>query len=63
MVASIEPMYDSIKLKLVCVSSGAPRLFDAVQDAVTDPSHSADSIGLNKKTDNRRFVPALLWLE
>ena len=49
MVASSEPMYDSIKLKLVCVSSGAPRLFDAVQDGVTDPSHSADSIGLNKK--------------
>ena len=45
MVASSEPMYDSLKLKLVCVSSGAPRLFDAVQDAVTDPSHSADSIG------------------
>ena len=49
MVASSEPMYDSLKLKLVCVSSGAPRLFDAVQDGVTDPSHSADSIGLNKK--------------
>ena len=45
MVASSEPMYDSLKLKLVCVSSGAPRLFDAVQDGVTDPSHSADSIG------------------
>ena len=42
-------MYDLIKLKLVCVSSGAPRLFDAVQDGVTNPSHSADSIGLNKK--------------
>ena len=49
MVASSEPMYDSLKLKLVCVSSGAPRLFDAFQDGVTDPSHSADSIGLNKK--------------
>ena len=45
MVASSEPMYDSLKLKFVCVSSGAPRLFDAVQDRVTDPSHSADSIG------------------
>ena len=32
MVASNEPMYDSVKLKLVCVSSGAPRLFDAVGD-------------------------------
>ena len=42
-------MYDSIKLKLVCVSSGAPRPFDAVQNGVTDPSHSAESIGLNKK--------------
>ena len=31
-------------LKLVCVSYGVPRLFDAVQDGVTDPSHSADSI-------------------
>ena len=30
MVASDEPMYDSKKLKLVSVSSGAPRLFDAV---------------------------------
>ena len=49
MVASSEPMYDSIRLKLVSVSSGASRLFDAVQDGVTDPSHSADSIGLNKK--------------
>ena len=64
MVASSEPMYDSLKLKLVCVSSGAPRLFDAVQGGVTDPSHSADTIGLNeKKTDSRHFVPALLWLE
>ena len=35
MVASSEPMYDSIKLKLVCVSSGAPRLLiDAVQYGV-----------------------------
>ena len=41
MVASSEPIYDSIKLKLVCVSSGVPRLFDAVQDGVADPSHSA----------------------
>ena len=49
MVASSEPMYDSIRLKLVCVSSGVPRLFDAVRDGVTDPSHYADSIGLNKK--------------
>ena len=45
MAASSEPMYGSLKLKLVCVSSGAPRLFDAVQDGVTDLSHSADSIG------------------
>ena len=49
MVASSKPMYDSIRLKLVSVSSGAPRLFDAVQDGVTVPSNSADSIGLNKK--------------
>ena len=49
MVASSELMCDSIILKLFCVSSGAPRLFDAVQYGVTDPSHSADSIGLNKK--------------
>ena len=45
MVASSEPMYDSIRLKLVCVSSGVPNLFDGV----TGPSHSTDSIGLNKK--------------
>ena len=31
------------------MSSGARRLFDAVQDGVTAPSHSADSIELNKK--------------
>ena len=31
------------------MSSGVPRLFDAVQDGVTAPSHSADSVGLNKK--------------
>ena len=49
MLASSEPMYDSRKLKLVCVSSGVPRLFDAVQYGVTDPSHSTDSIGFNKK--------------
>ena len=49
MVASSEPMYDSIRLKLVCVSSGVLRLFDAVRDGVTDPSHSADSIWLNTK--------------
>ena len=49
MVASCERMYDLIRLKLVCVSSGVPRLFDAVRDGVTDPSHYADSIGLNKK--------------
>ena len=49
MVASSELMYDSIKLKLVCVSSGVLRLFDAVQAGVADPSHSADSIGLNKQ--------------
>ena len=35
----------------------------AVQGGVIDPSHSADTIGLNKKTDSRHFVPALLWLE
>ena len=45
------------------MSSGAPRLFDAVQDGVTHPSHSADSIGLNKKTDSPHFVPALPWLK
>ena len=42
-------MTQCIKLKLVCVSSGAPRLFVAVGDWVTDPSHSADRIGINKK--------------
>ena len=49
MVSSSEPMYDSIRLRLVWVSSGVPRLFDAVRDGVTDSSHSADSIGLNEK--------------
>ena len=49
MVASNEPMYDSIKLNLICVSSGAPRLFEAVRNGVTDSSHSAERIGLNKK--------------
>ena len=63
MVASSEQMYDSIKLRLVCVSSGVLRLFDAVQAGVADPSHSADSIGLNKQIDCCHFVPALLWLE
>ena len=61
MVASIEPMYDSIKFKLVCVSSRAPRMSDAVWDGVKDPSHSADRTGLNKK----QTVTILyqLWLE
>ena len=49
MVASNGPMYYSIKLKLVCVSSGVPRLFETVRIGVTDPSHSADRIGLNRK--------------
>ena len=31
------------------VDSGVPRLFHAVRAGVTDPSHSAGSIGLNKK--------------
>ena len=48
MVASSEPMYDSIKLKLVCVFWGT-KAINAVHYGVTDPSHSADSIGLNKK--------------
>ena len=54
-------MYDSIKLKHVCVSSVKSRLFDAVQDGGTDTSHSADSIELNKKQTGAHFVPALLW--
>ena len=29
-------MHDSIKLKHVCVSSGESRLFDVVQDVVTE---------------------------
>ena len=49
MVVSNEPMYDSLKLELVRVSSGAPILLDAVRDGVTDPSHSAGRIGFNKK--------------
>ena len=49
MGASNEPMYGQIRLKLFCVCSGALRLFDAVRDGVTDPSHSADRIGLHKK--------------
>ena len=49
MVASKEPIYDPLKLKLFCISSGAPRLFDAILDAMTDPSHSSVRIELNKK--------------
>lgn len=48
-VASKEPIYDPLKLKLFCISSGAPRLFDAILDAMTDPSHSSVRIELNKK--------------
>ena len=47
-VASKEPIYDPLKLKLFC-SSGAPRLFDAILDAMTDLSHSSDRVELNKK--------------
>ena len=32
-------MYDSIKLKHVCVSPRESRLFDAVQDVVTEAVH------------------------
>ncbi|XP_015748977.1 PREDICTED: uncharacterized protein LOC107328768 [Acropora digitifera] len=48
-VASKEPIYDPLKLKLFCISSGAPRLFDAILDAMTDPSHSSFRTELNKK--------------
>jgi len=48
-VASKEPIYDPLKLKLFCISSGAPRLFDAILDLMTDPSHSPVRIELNKK--------------
>ena len=48
-VASKEQIYDPLKLKLFCISSGAPRLFDAILDAMTDPSHSSVRIELNKK--------------
>ena len=45
-VASKEPTYDPLKLKLFYISSGAPRLFDAILDAMTDLSVR---IELNKK--------------
>ena len=32
-------MYDSIRLKHVCVSSGESMLFDAAQDVVTEALH------------------------
>ena len=48
-VASKEPIYDPLKLKLFRISSGAPRLFDAILDTMTDPSHSSVRIELNKK--------------
>ena len=35
-------MYDSLKVKVVCVSFGGPRVFDADWDGVPDPSHFAD---------------------
>ena len=47
-VASKEPIYD-LKLRLFCISSGAPRLFDAIVDAMKDPSHSSVRRELNKK--------------
>ena len=42
------------------MSSGAPRLFDAVQDGMTDPSHSADSIHRIHKwrTRGKKLVPS-----
>ena len=49
MVALKEPIYDPLKLRLFCNSSGAPRLFDAILDAMTDLSHSSVRIELNKK--------------
>ena len=48
-LASKEPIYAPLKLKLFCISSGAPRLFDAILDAMTDPLHSSVRIELNKK--------------
>ena len=41
-VALNKLMYDPLKVRVVYMSSGAPRLFDEVQDGVSDPIHSAD---------------------
>ena len=56
-------MYDSIKLKHVCVFWGIKAICCSSGWSDRDTSHSVDSIELNKKQTVAHFVPALLWLK
>lgn len=43
------PEYDPEQFRLMCMSAGAPTLFDTILAAVTTPRHSKQRINLNKK--------------
>ena len=43
------PEYDPEKLRMMCISAGAPALFDTILSAITAPRHSAERVNLNKK--------------
>jgi hypothetical protein len=45
----IMPEYDPEKFRLMCISAGAPGLFDTILSAITAPRHSAERVNLNKK--------------
>ncbi len=46
---TIMPEYDPEKFHLMCISAGAPGLFDTTLSAITAPRHSAEWVNLNKK--------------
>lgn len=43
------PEYDPENFRLMCISAGAPALFDTILSAITSPRHSVERINLNKK--------------
>ena len=43
------PEYDLEKFRMMCISAGAPALFDTILSAITAPRHSAKRVNLNKK--------------
>ena len=44
-----KPEYDPEKFRMLCISTGAPALFDTILPAITASRHSAERVNLNKK--------------